>query len=139
MSVEIDGVIETLKNLGATEEEIRKALAAALYQEGFALIADSIREVPVDFGRLRGSHYVAPPAGETNPEVEVGYGTDYAAYVHERTELNHPVGKAKFLEDPMKRRQAGYSRRVADRTKTNWERGVGVSAIGATVPTEPNE
>jgi L-alanine-DL-glutamate epimerase-like enolase superfamily enzyme len=34
-------------------------------------------------------------------KVEVGYGTEYAVYVHEDMEANHPNGgQAKYLEQP---------------------------------------
>lgn len=32
----------------------------------------------------------------------VGYSADYAVPVHERTDLRHPVGQAKFLEQPIR-------------------------------------
>lgn len=37
----------------------------------------------------------------TNSSVKVGYRTNYAVYVHENLQANHPNGgEAKFLENP---------------------------------------
>lgn len=138
MSIEISGVKDTLRQLGATEKEIENALSAALYQEGLALDAEAVMEVPVDQGFLKGSHYTAPPTGLGDPVVETGFGKDYAADVHERDEIRHKVGNAKFLERPMRRRQTNYLPRLAARTKENWERKISVSAIPTNTPRRPN-
>lgn len=34
------------------------------------------------------------------PRYTVGYDKSYAVYVHENLEAHHPVGQAKFLEQP---------------------------------------
>lgn len=35
--------------------------------------------------------------------VLVGYTQNYGVYVHENLQAKHPIGKAKFLEDPARR------------------------------------
>jgi hypothetical protein len=47
-------------------------------------------------------------------EVEVGYEAYYAIYVHERLELHHPKGQAKFLERAFLEAEKEY---VAEVTK----------------------
>ena len=42
--------------------------------------------------------------------VQVGYSKNYAIWVHELTHLNHKVGQAKFLEQPMRQ----YHREILD-------------------------
>lgn len=42
---------------------------------------------------------------DSKSEVTVGYSAEYAVPVHERVELKHPVGQAKFLEEPMRTEQ----------------------------------
>jgi hypothetical protein len=37
---------------------------------------------------------------DANPSVLVGYTAAYALFVHENLEAHHPVGQAKFLEQP---------------------------------------
>jgi hypothetical protein len=128
------------KALIAVLEKLRKeypaAFAAGIYQEGLAIDAESVKEVPVKSNRLRGSHYVSPPTDANNPTVEVGYGTDYGIYVHEMTELHHDNGKAKFLSDPVDRARNGYLRRLAARTIANQRAGVGLDLRGS-APTQP--
>jgi hypothetical protein len=69
----------------------------------------------------------------------VGYGTDYAVYVHERTEPRHTVGEAKFLEKAVSERSAGYAKRLGDRVRENAEKGVTVRAIPAIYPETPKK
>ena len=137
----VTGNKEVQKLLADFGKKAEQALAAALYQEGMAIMAESQREVPVDTGRLRQTGYVAPPTGPaTDPSVELGYGTAYALKQHEDTTLNHPgQGKAKYLTDPMNRARGGYTDRIARRTKRNIDRGVGVTAVPANYPTKPSE
>jgi len=40
--------------------------------------------------------------GEETPKVVIGYSAWYAIFVHERLDLVHPVGQAKFLEQPFR-------------------------------------
>jgi len=72
--------------------------AVALAVKGTALPL-----TPIETGNLRGSWYSEVKAQGDNIGVEVGFGASYAVYVHERTELHHPVGQAKFLEEALKR------------------------------------
>lgn len=41
--------------------------------------------------------------GKKEISMSVMYDTDYALYVHEDLTKNHPVGQAKFLEEPAKK------------------------------------
>lgn len=57
----------------------------------------------------------------SNAGVVVGYSQNYALFVHENLDANHPVGKAKFLEDPLRRLRPELSRIVGEvykRTKS---------------------
>jgi len=47
-----------------------------------------------------------------NVSVIVGYTANYSVFVHEDLEANHPVGQAKFLEQPA-REHAGEIARIA--------------------------
>jgi hypothetical protein len=40
--------------------------------------------------------------GSPKPKLEIGYTADYAIYVHENLQARHPIGQAKFLEQPMR-------------------------------------
>lgn len=136
----IVGLDKVEKNLKKVQKTHPDALAAALYQEGFSIMAESQKKVPVDTGRLRSTGYVAPPQeGEDSPTVEIGYGTDYGIYVHERTEVRHTTGEAKFLEKAVNEAMQGFGRRLLGRTQQNIERGVGVRAVSRLYPDRPGE
>lgn len=51
--------------------------------------------------KLRGEKIGTPKAGYV-----VGYSAPYALYVHERLDLHHPHGQAKFLEQPAREKRA---------------------------------
>jgi hypothetical protein len=111
--------------------------AAALKKEAEITMTESKLEVPVDTGSLRNSGFVqAPKMFNNNISVKLGYGgvatkvnpktgeltTQYAIQVHEDLSVRHRVGKAKFLEDPIKRRRNDIARNLArsvDRTLAN--------------------
>jgi len=109
--VTISGFEDIQKNIQDLDQIIDEVLKDELYKMGQHLRSESVKECPVDTGRLRASATVTPVQKKSFEDkyfVDVGYGTDYAIYVHERTELHHTVGKAKFLEDPLKRNTQFY-------------------------------
>jgi Bacteriophage HK97-gp10, putative tail-component len=112
-----DKLIAQLQRL--TDAQYIPALSAALFQEGEALIAEAKLITPVDTGALRASgHVLAPEVRGKTVTVQCGFGgpaAGYAVYVHEDLTKNHPVGQAKFLEEPAKRRASGMNERVAQR------------------------
>jgi len=138
MTLKVKGLKEIKAMIRKSAEEIQGALAAAIYEEGLALDDRSVRLVPVDTGRLRASHFVAPPSATSEgPTCEVGYGTVYALRQHEELDWQHTVGQANYLGQPMLERQAGYTERVAKRTWSNFEAGVDMPIIDPTTPTAP--
>lgn len=90
---------------------------------GEEIMADSVRRTPVDTGRLRSTAYVAPPRLAGDWTVELGYGTNYAVAVHERTEASHSTGEAKFLENAVLSRGARGLWKIAERAEKLIERG----------------
>ena len=104
----------------------RRAVGGAVYREASRVMASSIREVPVDTGRLRATGFVSAPDTTTRDvSVQLGYGTDYALPVHERTEVSHAVGKAKFLDDPLNAARSGMADRIARDTRILFEQNRG--------------
>jgi len=135
--IKFEGVEKVKENLLKEQKKYPKALAAALYAEGFVIIGKSLSRTPADTGRLRNSAYVAPPTNEDAPEVEVGYGTNYAIYVHEaKPGTRFRVGENKFLQKAVNESSNGFVRRVGDRVKGFHSRDVGVSAIPKEYPTQ---
>lgn len=135
-AVVLEGDQKLKQELRRLNQAYPNATAAALYQEGFAIMALSKQNTPVDTGWLRSTGYVAPPTGRDH-EVELGYGAGYALPVHERTDMNFVTGGAKFLENAVYQRMAGWGQRLAKRIKENVERGIGVESISPEEPTQP--
>lgn len=116
MSVVWQGARELKATLDAAGPNAERLLAGALFTEGELIMSEAKRITPVDTGRLRASGNVKPPEHQNGTvTVELAYGTDYAIYVHEITSNTHPVGQAKFLEQPVKAAAAGLERRLAGR------------------------
>jgi hypothetical protein len=51
----------------------------------------------------------AAAAKDENADVVVGFTANYALWVHENLQAIHPVGQAKFLEQPFRENQAKYT------------------------------
>lgn len=115
MSMEFD-TSEVDAKLAELERDAPNIFAAALYQNAQDIIRVAVPKVPVDTGRLRGAWVVdAPKMQSGRIFVVIGFGTEYAIYVHERTDLSHAVGEAKFLESAIKEEAAGFAEKLADR------------------------
>lgn len=133
----LEGDAALLKALRKAAKDYPGALARALYAEGFAVQGDAVRLAPVEFGVLRTSAYTSPPTGPS-AVVEVGFGTDYAVYQHEKTELRHPRGgQAKYLETATNERSATMLGSLAERTRANVLSGETSEAIAPVGPTRP--
>jgi len=140
MKITVVGDVALRKALAKLAESYPRATAAALYQEGFAIDALAVARTPVDTGRLRATHYVAPPQRDFGgPVVEVGFGTDYAAAVHNVLDVDHLIGQTLFLESAFKERVSGWEPRMAARIRENAARGIGAEAIPAMAPTRPKD
>lgn len=116
------GMAQFKANALLATDRYRRAAGGAVFREASRVMGVSIREVPVDTGRLRATGFVAPPDTTIRGvSVQFGYGTDYAVAVHERTEVPHRTGKAKFLDDPLNASRAGAALRIARDTRILFE------------------
>lgn len=115
--VEVEGDLELHRLLMQLGDEGPMAVARALYQESERVMTNAKRLTPVKTGNLRASGHVSLPAFTDDAvEVVLGFGgpagsgnhggesnaeeVGYAVYVHEDMTKHHPVGQAKFLEQP---------------------------------------
>lgn len=110
-----------------------RILRDTLMEEATKAFSESQREVPHADGPLRNSGQIIPPkvTGDGRVEIVLGYGGAASAYAvrqHEDLGLRHPdpnnpksspSGKAKYLEDPMKRARD----RIPGKLKSNLQRG----------------
>jgi hypothetical protein len=96
----VTGQAEVMRRMKEVAKLYPKAMAGAIYKLGVAIMSNALPRVPVEFGQLRASHYVAPPQGQgAKANVELGFGTVYAVPQHERLDYKHPRGgEAKYLE-----------------------------------------
>jgi hypothetical protein len=127
IGVKWTGLERFRKQLAAEEQKYKRALGGALYQEGTAIIAESQKIVPHEYGTLERSAYVAPPRDTAGgPMVEIGYGTSYAVKQHEEIAYRHREGRqAKYLETPFNKAMAGWKQRLAKRVRVLYATGSG--------------
>lgn len=100
--VRIDGIGKVLSNLNRSISGIKSKSRQGLQTAALVVLGTSKELTPVDTGNLRAGTYTKLIGGLNNPGAEIGYTAAYAVFVHERTELHHPVGQAKFLETALK-------------------------------------
>ncbi len=98
MTVKVTGAKSIIKNLDRATRIIENATIRGTTDVVLTLRKDSQSLTPVDTGALRSN--VSSDVKKFGKILVgiVSYFMKYAVYVHERTDLRHTVGKAKFLE-----------------------------------------
>jgi hypothetical protein len=119
MAFEIEtlGFEQLQQALASGNEVAQQALDASLLKQGNIILTDARLHCPVDTGALRASGTVRREEGD----VLVGFGgpsAPYALYVHERTDLHHPEGEAKFLENAFNRWRGDWKEKVTADVRT---------------------
>jgi hypothetical protein len=109
-----DDILDIFNSVG--EGQFMRGVGAAVFAEANTIMNQSMRQVPLEDGILRGSATVEKPeiSGQTF-SIAMGYGGNASAYAliqHENLGFHHPgmhskrkgqTGrKAKYLEDPVK-------------------------------------
>lgn len=114
MTEYLEGMAEVQRNLNSEIAKIEGRTLAGLLAGGLIIQRAAQKNVPVEFGNLKGSAYTRKAMGNANA-VEVGFTADYAVYVHENTAQKlkgqprpsglgvywGPSGGPKFLERAM--------------------------------------
>ena len=125
LKVRVEGLTPTLRRYRDLAKAAPAVTGRALFGEGEEIMRRSKQIVPVDTGALRASGHVVPPKPQRFPViVELAYGgpsAPYALAVHEKMEVKHTNGQAKYLEVPFKARQTGMSQRIAKAMRTSFE------------------
>ncbi len=100
-----------------TNKVVPDAAAAGIYGLGVENIRKAAERIPVASGTARASAYSTLPVETSRgPVVESGFGGKADAYIvglHERTEISHPTGRAKFLESAVNESRGSGLRTVA--------------------------
>lgn len=93
------------------------------------VVGDAQQLCPIDTGALAGSGTAGRDAKSVAGDIEikvedhiitkeVGFNTDYAVYVHENLEANHPKGgQAKFLETSIRENTPKFGPFIASAVK----------------------
>ena len=122
VKAEVRKLKEEQEKLRKLKEGFPSEVEKVLYQEAWRVMGISIKEAPIDTGRLRASARVDLPVREGNTiSIRLSYNTDYAKYVHERNVGGMPVNyrapntKSMFLIDPLLENIDEMERRIAKR------------------------
>ena len=107
----ISGSDALFATLLTKQKEIIENAKKGMNKAAGQIMAESVEDTPVDTGDLRKRAYISKAEEDgLNIIANVGYeqpeanykNNGYAVHVHEILENNHPIGKAKFLEDVVK-------------------------------------
>lgn len=126
ISIQIGSPEELSKQLRAFAIAYPDAVKTATWEEMQAILGESVKMCPIEFGRLRASGYVTEPniGPDGSITAEIGYSTDYAVYVHEiLTNYHKPPTQAKFLEVPLLAHAGSMLRNIVSRVNSK----IGVS------------
>ena len=115
----ISGTMAMLSKIQKNNAYSPEAFGSALAKETDIEVKECQKESPVDSGDMRGEIHREGPFREGRRiwcEIQTGpKSIDYALQQHEDLDLFHPVGKAKFIEDPIKASAPHMGSRVAAR------------------------
>jgi len=117
IEIKLEGFVELDNKFKKSISEISDVIQDALLDCGNDLQQKSVDITPVDTGALRASAFTEADRQGKNPSVIVGFEEEYAIYVHENLEAHHPVGQAKFLEQPLQENADKYVGHVRDKVQ----------------------
>lgn len=121
ITIEVKGTEKLRRALAELGERALFEAGKALYAEAELIMTESKKQCPVDTGTLRSTGYVEEPEHSGDQAtVQMGYGgpaAPYAVVQHERLDFKHKVGKAKYLEDPVKAAAPKLPRALAERLR----------------------
>jgi len=122
IKAEVKRLKEEQDRLRNMTEGFPSEVEKVLYQEAWRVMGISIKEAPIDTGRLRASARVDMPIRDGNRiSIRLSYNTDYARYVHDRNIGGMPVNyrapgtKSMFLIDPIIENISEMERRITKR------------------------
>ena len=127
------------RNLDASVRARKEGIRAALYLVAQKLMRRSIALTPVDTGRLRATAFVALPQDSGGKfTCRMGYGTNYAVYVHELNNRHRPPTSNKYLATALREASSTFKADITKYAKNAIATGQFVGSGGA-MPTEPHD
>lgn len=117
--VDTDGIRRKIASL---QRELPNEVGRAIRVEAEIEATECKRRTPVDTGALRSTIHVEGPTTEVGGSISCtivagGPAADYAIHVHENLEAYHPVGQAKFIEEPLRESAPFLLGRIAKRLR----------------------
>lgn len=115
--ITINGLDRLAAKLSVYAEDMNHAVSRGMAEFAGEIEAESVKLTPIDTGELRSRSYIHGPLYDQNNQqysMIVGYERNipaenlYAVSVHERVEIRHKVGQAKFLETALKTKMPEY-------------------------------
>lgn len=125
--MKVTGFTEFLRVIRTLGTRATGIAGGALSREAERIMTDAKGRTPVATGALRSSGQVAAPdVTASGVVVELGFGNTsvgYAVPVHERLDVRHPVGEAKYLERAVDAARRGIDGRLAADVRREIEGG----------------
>ena len=106
--MKITGTDRVVRNFARYASRMSSAMDAAVLQSAETVMTESKELCPVATGALRDSAVAASDVSDDVINAAVGYTASYALYVHERLDVTHVNGEAKFLEKALKSYETRY-------------------------------
>jgi len=115
--ITIHGLDQLAAKLSVYAEDMSHAVGKAMAEFAGEIEAESVKLTPIDTGEQRSRSYTHGPLYDSRTQqyvMVVGYEKDtpaensYAVQLHERVEVHHDVGQAKFLETAFETKQPEY-------------------------------
>lgn len=114
----IVGASDVANNLLKLASIAGEAVAQSLNEVAEVTLTDAKERTPVDTGTLKSSGKVSEHATLRKHQAKLTYGTEYAVWVHEQTNLKHRVGEAKFLEKALQKTAATFVQTMVDKVRS---------------------
>ena len=107
------------KKLRAIRAKLPDAIADLNRGNARAILGLSQPLVPVDTGDLKRSGRVEPGPNGAAVLIYGGGKIDYAGVVHYRLDVNHPVGQAQYVGQPLRTERSARNK-ATDRSMRKW-------------------
>lgn len=119
----IKGIKSLNRKIGSIKNDVGpKAYASSLIKILLSVEAEMIPRTPIATGKLRRSgtgNATITKVGVNGAKGMVFYTANYAVFVHERTELRHNTGEAKFLQNAILAVAPTINSKLASSIKTS--------------------
>ena len=131
--MELEGVDEAIRNLEEWGADVKVLMAQSFSSEGMAILDEAMDLCPVDEGKLQASLYFEMEImGPFISGIIGSRGCNYAVYVHENLNIQHPFhehssrpghkpyncgGQAKFIEVPLLQRAPLIPEHLAEKLR----------------------